>query len=158
MSSREDGLCIAVSCPGHGAAATEHVLELAELVGRELAVSGATVLCGGLGGAMDALASGVRSAGGTCVGLLPGTDRDGASPALSLALPTGLGQGRNAVLSAAGDALIAVGRGYGTLSEIALALRLGRPVVVLSSWQVEGTIAADDAPSAVAAAIAAARS
>lgn len=155
MSHSAAGSCVAVSCPGAGADATPEILALAEAVGSELATAGATVLCGGLGGAMDSLALGVRRAGGTCIGLLPGTDTRGASTALSLALPTGLGQARNAVLATAGEALIAIGRGYGTLSEIALARRLGRPVVTLASWTFEGTIHASDPHAAVREAMAA---
>ncbi|HUA10899.1 MAG TPA: hypothetical protein VMA83_02730 [Solirubrobacteraceae bacterium] len=153
MSERPGAVCVAVSCPGAGPDATTEVLEHAGALGRALAGAGATVVCGGLGGAMDSLAAGVRAGGGTCIGLLPGADRSQASAALSLALPTGLGQARNAVLATAGEALIAVGRGYGTLSEVAFALRLGRPVVLLASWDVPGAIAVADAASAAAAAL-----
>lgn len=108
----------------------------AEAVGRGLAERGAVVLCGGLGGVMAAAARGVRAAGGLCVGLLPGWDPDEAAPEVDLALPTGMGEGRNLLLVRAARAVVAIGGGYGTLSEIALALRLQRPVVALRSWEV----------------------
>ena len=108
----------------------------AEEVGRRLAEAGATVVCGGLGGVMAAVARGVSSAGGTCVGLLPGDDPAAAAPGVTVALATGLGEMRNALIARACDAMIAIGGGYGTLSEIAFALRLGRPVVALASWEV----------------------
>jgi uncharacterized protein (TIGR00725 family) len=84
---------------------------------------------------MAAAARGVQAAGGYCVGLLPGEDDRGAAPGLTLALPTGLGEGRDLVLVRAAHAVIAVGGGYGTLAEVALALKLGRPVVGLHTWR-----------------------
>jgi uncharacterized protein (TIGR00725 family) len=104
------------------------------------------VLCGGLGGVMDAVARGVRSAGGMCVGLLPGWDADDASEAITLAIPTGLGEVRNVLLARGCAAMIAVGGGYGTLTEIAFALRLERPVAALDSWQLRRGGAGDDDP------------
>lgn len=111
----------------------------AERVGRLLAGHGAVLVCGGLGGVMGAAARGARAGGGLSVGLLPGYDRGAADPHLTVALPTGLGQLRNGLVVAAADAVIAVGGSWGTLSEIALALRTGRPVVALGGWQVSGT-------------------
>jgi len=93
------------------------------------------VVNGGLSGVMAASAAGVRSAGGTCVGLLPGSDPADASPDVDIALPTGLGEARNALIARCGAAMIAVGGGWGTLSEIAFAQRLGRPVALLHSWE-----------------------
>lgn len=115
--------------------ATPAEAELAVEVGRLLATRGATVLCGGLGGVMEAVARGVHGAGGTCVGLLPGDDTGGAAPALSVAIPTGMGEMRNALLARACAGMVAIGGGYGTLSEVALALRLGRPVAGLRTWE-----------------------
>ncbi len=109
-------------------------MALAETLGRRLAEAGATVLCGGGGGVMTAVCRGAQAAGGTTVGLLPGGDRSSGNPHLTVALPTGLGEGRNLLLVRASDALIAVGGGFGTLSEIALALRTGVPVVGLATW------------------------
>ncbi|RSN40371.1 TIGR00725 family protein [Actinomadura sp. WAC 06369] len=106
-------------------------------LGRLLAARGAVVVCGGHGGVMAAVAAGARDAGGTVVGVLPGDDRTGADPHLTVALPTGLGQARNALIVNAADAVLAVGGSWGTLSEIALAVRRGRaPVVQLGGWRV----------------------
>ena len=105
----------------------------AETLGRLLAEAGAVVVCGGGAGVMAAVCRGARAAGGTTVGLLPGPDRQ-ANPHLSVSLPTGLGEGRNVLLVRASDALVAVGGGFGTLSEVALALRTGVPVVGLATW------------------------
>jgi len=127
--------------------------ELAREVGRRLAESGVIVLCGGLGGVMEAVAEGAASAGGMVVGILPGADRMAANPYLTLAIATGLGEARNAVLTAAADAVIAIGGGWGTLSEIALARKRDRPVVALASWELEGVPVAVSAEAAVRAAI-----
>lgn len=106
-------------------------------VGRLLAERGAVVLCGGYGGVMAAVAAGARAAGGTVVGILSGDDRAGACPDLTVALPTGLGQARNVLLVTAADAVIAVGGSWGTLSELAHAMRRGGvPVVQLGGWRV----------------------
>ncbi|WP_052390444.1 TIGR00725 family protein [Streptomyces sp. NRRL B-24484] len=108
--------------------------DLARRVGELLAGRGAVLLCGGLGGVMEAAAAGARARGGLTVGLLPGADRTDANPHLTVALATGLGELRNGLLVRACDALIAVGGSWGTLSEIALALRTGTPVVSLAGW------------------------
>ncbi len=84
------------------------------------------LVCGGLGGVMEAACRGARSEGGMTIGLLPGTDREDANGWVVLALPTGLGEGRNALIVRAADAIVAIGGGWGTLSEIAFALRAGR--------------------------------
>jgi uncharacterized protein (TIGR00725 family) len=110
------------------------LVALAETLGQRLAGAGATVVCGGGTGVMTAVCRGARAAGGTTVGLLPGADRSGGNPYLTVALPTGLGEGRNLLLVRASDALVALGGGFGTLSEIALALRTGVPVVGLATW------------------------
>ena len=105
--------------------------------GRILAGRGAVVVCGGHGGVMAAAAAGARAAGGVVVGILPAADRAAASRDLTVAVPTGLGQARNNVIVNAADAVIAVGGSWGTLSEIALAMRAGRvPVVQLGGWRV----------------------
>ncbi|MBO0686824.1 MAG: LOG family protein, partial [Candidatus Dormibacteraeota bacterium] len=96
------------------------------------------VLCGGLGGVMEAASEGAAGAGGLVVGILPGGDRDAGNPHLGLAIATGLGEARNAVLTSAADSVIAIGRGWGTLSEIGLAMKKGRPVVGLDTWTVDG--------------------
>ena len=110
------------------------VIPMAETLGRYLAEAGAIVVCGGGLGVMTAVCRGAQAAGGQTVGLLPGGDRAAGNPYLTVALPTALGEGRNLLLVRASDALVAVGGGFGTLSEIALALRAGVPVVGLATW------------------------
>ena len=105
--------------------------DLAEDVGRRLAVAGAMVVCGGLGGVMEAVARGVRGAGGLTVGVLPGADPHEANPFVDVPLATGMGEMRNALIVRVARAVIAIGGGHGTLSEVALALRIGTPVVGL---------------------------
>ena len=103
----------------------------AEQVGRLLAAAGAIVICGGLTGVMEAVARGVRAGGGLSIGILPGNDPGDANPHIDVPLATGMGEMRNALIVRAAGALIAIGGGYGTLSEIALAVRIGTPVVGL---------------------------
>ena len=109
------------------------------------------VVCGGLGGVMEAACRGAKEGGGVTVGILPGTERAAANAFVDVAIPSGLGEARNALVVRAADALIAVGGGYGTLSEIALALKAGKRVVGLDSWDIDGMIAAPDSEAAVAA-------
>lgn len=106
-------------------------------VGAEIARRGLGVVCGGLGGAMEAACRGCAAFGGECVGILPGTDPSEGNPYLSFAIPTGMGEGRNVLVVRAGAGAIAVGGEYGTLSEIALALKLGKPVVTLGGWSLQ---------------------
>jgi uncharacterized protein (TIGR00725 family) len=134
------------------AEAGPEVVVAAEAVGRELAARGAVVVCGGLGGAMEAACRGAKEAGGTTVGLLPGLDRRDANPHVDVAVLTGLGEARNALVVRTGDALVAVGGGYGTLSEIALALRTGKRVVGLRTWEIDG-IEAVSSPEEAAEAV-----
>jgi uncharacterized protein (TIGR00725 family) len=112
-------------------------LEWAEEVGQLLARAGATVVTGGLGGVMRAASRGARAAGGSTIGILPGADAAEANEFVQLAIPTGLGVVRNLVVVTAADAVVAVGGRHGTLSEIGLALRMGREVVGLGSWRIE---------------------
>lgn len=118
----------------------------AEEVGALLAERGAIVVCGGRGGVMDAVARGVRARDGTSIGLLPGDDANDANEGITIALPTGLGEMRNSLIAHTSCAMIAIGGGYGTLSEIGFALRLGRPVAALHTWDVRR--AGDDVPDA----------
>jgi uncharacterized protein (TIGR00725 family) len=112
---------------------------------------GVIVVCGGLSGVMEAVSRGVRRRGGVVIGILPGYDRSAGNRHLSVAIPTGLGHGRNLLVAAAGDVLVALPGASGTLSEIAFALRLGRPVVGLSAWGgVPGVREVPDVPAAVA--------
>ena len=108
---------------------------LAEEIGRELALRGAVVGTGGRGGAMEAACRGAKAEGGTTIGILPSDDRADANDWVDVAVPTGLGEGRNALVVRAADVVVAVAGEFGTLSEIALALRLGRPVVGLGTWE-----------------------
>jgi hypothetical protein len=118
--------------------ATPPQLAAAKEVGRLLAEAGAIVINGGLGGVSSAASEGAAGAGGVVVGLLPDAHRAGANQFLTVALPTGLGQGRNAIIVTAAQSVIAIGGGWGTLSEIALAKRIGRTVITLDSWPVTG--------------------
>jgi uncharacterized protein (TIGR00725 family) len=136
-------------------------IDVAERVGRALAARGAVVVCGGGGGAMEAACRGAKEAGGATLGILPGLDRHDANQYVDIAVPTGLGEARNALVVRAADALIAVGGEWGTLSEIALALRAGKRVVGLGTWElsragrpVEGVIAASDPEQAAELALA----
>lgn len=115
--------------PSHEAAA------LAEEVGSAIARAGALLLCGGLGGVMEAACRGAKSAGGTTVAILPGASRRDANPYVDVAIATGMGEMRNALLVRASDAVIAVAGEFGTLSEMAFALKIGVPVVGISTWE-----------------------
>lgn len=129
-------MVVQVSVCGPGDCSEQEARQAHE-VGRLLAVRGAVVICGGHGGVMAAVAAGARSAGGVVVGILPGSGREHAFPDLSVVLPTGLGEARNALIAGCGDAVIAIGGSWGTLSEIALAMRRGRvPVVQFGGWRV----------------------
>ena len=126
---------------------------VAEDVGRLLAEAGAVVVCGGLQGVMAGACRGAQAAGGTTVGILPGLDRGEANEWVDVALPTGMGEMRNVLIVRASDVLVAVGGEYGTLSEIAFALREGIPVVGVGTWDIRGVEVASDAADAVARAV-----
>ena len=132
-----------VAVVGAGVAGTE-LISVAEDVGRALARGGAVVLCGGLGGVMEAVCRGCRAAGGTSVGILPGDRRDGANDYVDVALATGMGEMRNALIVRAADVVLALGGEHGTLSEIAFALKIGRPVVGLGTWELSKAGVADE--------------
>jgi uncharacterized protein (TIGR00725 family) len=137
------------------AGAPDAELEAAELVGRGLATRGVVLVCGGRGGVMEAACRGAKAGGGMTLGILPGVDRGEANPYVDLAVPTGLGEARNALVVRACDALIAVGGAWGTLSEIALALAAGKRVVGLGTWELgrPGVVAAGSPDEAVALAL-----
>jgi hypothetical protein len=126
---------VAVVGPGEASSAE---LASAEEVGAGLAELGAVVVTGGLGGVMEAACRGARSRRGWTLGILLGDDRDAANGWVEIAVATGMGELRNGLVVRASDALVAVGGGHGTLSEVALALKLGRPVVGLGTWAVHG--------------------
>jgi uncharacterized protein (TIGR00725 family) len=124
---------------------------VAEAIGREVGRRGGVVVCGGLGGVMEAACRGAREAGGATLGILPGLDRSAANPHVEVAVATGLGEARNALVVRAADALVAVGGGYGTLSEIALALKAGKPVAGVRTWDIERLVRVETAEEAVQA-------
>lgn len=133
--------------------ATGELYEQAREVGRLVAERGGLVVCGGLGGIMEAAARGATEAGGVAIGVLPDEDRQRANEYLSYCVATGIGQARNLAVVCSGDAVVAVGGGYGTLSEIGLAKKVGRLVVTLSGWELgEHVVVAASPGEAVAAA------
>jgi len=133
--------------------ASEDQEAVAHRVGRELAQAGAIVITGGGGGVMAAASQGAREAGGRVVGILPGEDRGAANPWVEIALTTGLGELRNGLIVRSADVVIAVGGAYGTLSEIALALAAGTPVVGVDTWAIDGIEVAASPAAAVARAL-----
>jgi uncharacterized protein (TIGR00725 family) len=148
-----------------GATCSPEEAEQAEFVGRLLAEAKAILVCGGRGGVMAAACRGAKSAGGTTVGILPGVSPAEANPHVDIPIATGLGEARNAIIVRCASAVIAVGGGYGTLSEIALALKMGRPVIGLRTWSLPpreaasvGVVAASSAGEAVTMALQSGRS
>jgi uncharacterized protein (TIGR00725 family) len=138
-----------VAVVGPGEATAEQVAQ-ARAVGAGLGNAGAVVITGGLGGVMAAACQGAAEAGGATVGILPGNDRAAANPWVGIAIATGLGELRNGLIVRAADSLIAIGGAYGTLSEVALALKTGVPVVGLGTWELEGVTPAAGTEDAVA--------
>mgnify|MGYP001132420903 CR=1 FL=1 len=147
-------LQVAVIGPGDAA---DQELWLAEEVGAGLADAGAVVVTGGLGGVMEAACRGAKSRRGRTLGILPGTARAEANGWVDFAVPTGLGELRNGLVVRAADAVVAVGGGLGTLSEISLALKAGIPVIGLGSWDVPGVETVADPAEAVERAVERAR-
>ncbi len=150
MSLAKPGPYVSVVGPG---TASEELYEKARQIGRLAAERGATVVCGGRSGVMEAAARGAAEAGGTAIGILPEEDRGSANEYLTHSVATGTGHARNLAVVCSGDVVIAVGGEYGTLSEIGLALKVGRPVVALESWDLDEHVTAASSPQeAVAAA------
>ena len=118
-----------------GSDAAQKDLDAAYQVGLELAKRGAIVLCGGMTGVMEAVCKGAKDAGGTTVGIMPGNNADDANDYIDIAIPTGLGSARNAIVARAGGAIIAIDGAYGTLSELGYGLGDGTPIVGLNTWQ-----------------------
>jgi uncharacterized protein (TIGR00725 family) len=123
---------------------------MAEALGRGIADAGWILYTGGLGGVMEAVSRGARAAGGRVVGILPGDDPTGANPHVEVPIATGMGHARNVILVQSVDAVIAIGGSHGTLSEIAIALKLGRPVLALESWEIPGVEALASPAAAIA--------
>jgi len=134
---------------GH-AQATPGEREAAYATGRLIARNGAVLVCGGLGGVMEAACQGAKEAGGTTVGILPGTE--GGNPYLDITISTGFGHARNVLIVLSADAVIAIGGSHGTLSEIALALKTGRTVCGIKTWDIEGVISCSTPEEAVSTA------
>jgi uncharacterized protein (TIGR00725 family) len=126
--------------------ATGDLYEKAREVGRLIAQRGGTVVCGGLSGVMEAAARGATEAGGTAIGILPDEDRRRENEYLTHSVATGVGQARNLAVVCSGDVVIAVGGEYGTLSEIGLARKVGRAVVVLGGWDLEEHVSEASSP------------
>jgi uncharacterized protein (TIGR00725 family) len=125
------------SCPPEEA-------KLAESVGELLAQRGATIVCGGLGGVMEAVCRGAKSKGGLTIGILPGKNSSTANPWIDIPVVTGLGEARNVVVAKSAQAIIAIGGNYGTLSEIAYALKSSIPVIGLNTWSLSRNGQEDD--------------
>jgi uncharacterized protein (TIGR00725 family) len=118
-----------------GGECADTTYKTAQGLGFEIGKRDWILVCGGLGGVMEAAAKGCAEAGGMTLGILPGLKRDSANPYIRMALPTGLGEGRNLLVVRTSDVLVSIGGGYGTLSEIALALKAGKPVIGLETWE-----------------------
>jgi len=132
-----------------GSKANNKVANLAQEIGREIARLGAILVCGGLGGVMQAAAKGAKEAGGITIGILPGTNKKDANPYIDIAIPTGLGLTRNTLVVRSADIVIALPGEYGTLSEIAFALIFKKPVISLNSWDIPGAIKAETSGEAI---------
>jgi uncharacterized protein (TIGR00725 family) len=141
---------VAVVGPGEATAAE---IAVAEELGARLVDLGATVVCGGLGGVMEAACRGAKSRRGTTVGLLPGLDRSAANGWVDVAIATGLGELRNGLIVRTSDAVVAIGGGAGTLSEIGFALKLGRPVIGIGTFEVDGVTLVSSAAQAASLAV-----
>ncbi|HET7271971.1 MAG TPA: TIGR00725 family protein [Rubrobacter sp.] len=139
---------IYVSVIGSGTA-TGDLYEKAREVGKLVAERGGIIVCGGLSGVMEAVARGVKEAGGTSIGILPDEDRRRQNEYLTYSVATGTGQARNLAVVCSGDVVIAVGGEYGTLSEIGLSRKVGRPVVVLESWDLGEHVSVASSPQEV---------
>jgi uncharacterized protein (TIGR00725 family) len=135
-----------VAVSGGGTDPPTEALAAAEEVGQGLANAGITLVCGGLGGVMEAAARGASDAGGDVIGIVPSEDPADASHHCTHVVATGIGHARNLAVVASGDAVIAIGGEWGTLSEIAFARRLGRTVIALETWAVRGVGPMEEAP------------
>ena len=123
-----------------GGGCSEEVYKLAEEVGERIAEAGAVLVCGGLGGVMEAAAKGAKKQGGVTIGILPGVDKYQANPFIDFPIVTGLGEVRNILVVRNSDAVIALPGEFGTLTEIAFAFKSGKPVIGISTWDVSEKI------------------
>ncbi len=123
--------------------ADAEIMELARAVGRGIAEMGAVLVCGGLGGVMSAACQGAKEKEGLTIGILPGAEKFGANPYVDIAIATGLGEARNLIIIRTADVLVAIGGSYGTLSEIGFALKMGKRVIGLKTWEIDGVIQAN---------------
>jgi len=130
------------------------LLNEAEKVGRLIAQKEIVLVCGGLSGVMEAVSRGARSAGGVTVGILPQEHKRDANEYIDIPIITGLGIGRNVIIARTADVLISIGGEYGTLSEIAFALQMGKPVIGIRTWDIKGIIPVPNAEEAVNKALA----
>lgn len=138
-----------ISVIGAGACDAE-ISAIAEEIGRGIAQHGAMLVTGGLGGVMEAASRGAYEAGGVTIGILPGFSKDDANQYITVPVVTGLSHARNVIVVRTGDAVIAISGEYGTLSEIAIALKLGKPVVGIRTWKdLKGVVYVDSAEEAV---------
>jgi len=133
------------------AGATPEEYATAQAVGRLIAENNETLICGGMGGVMEAACKGARELGGRTVGILPGTGN--GNPYLEIVIRSGLGHARNVLVVQSADAVIAIGGGYGTLSEIAIALKLNKPVFGLKTWDIDGVVSCENPEEAVIRAV-----
>jgi uncharacterized protein (TIGR00725 family) len=127
-----------------GSSASTRTEDLAEKIGAMIAGLDCILVCGGLGGVMEAVAKGAKKAGGTTIGILPGKDKGDANPYIDIALPTSIGYARNTIVACSADIVIALPGSYGTSSEICYGLIYGRPVIDLGNWNIKGMINVKD--------------
>jgi uncharacterized protein (TIGR00725 family) len=125
--------------------------QLGEEVGRRLAQTGVTVVCGGLTGVMEAACRGASEAGGEAIGIVPGHEIGEANRFCTHVVATGIGHARNLAVVSSGEVVIAIGGEWGTLSEIGFARAIGRTVIVLRSWELSGRGRMEDAPGVIPA-------
>ena len=113
----------------------DRIYRIAEEMGSRIAESGAVLICGGLGGVMEAASKGAKGAGGLTIGILPGFDKANANSYIDIPIVTGLSHARNVLVVRSSDIIIAIAGGYGTLSEIALSLKMGKTVIGIETWE-----------------------
>ena len=123
-----------------GSRCSPEIAELAEEVGREIGKRGAVLICGGLGGVMEFASKGVKEAGGLTIGILPGRSREEANAYIDVPIVTGMGHARNVIIAHSSDSMIAISGEHGTLSEIAIGLKLQKTIIGLNTWDIEGVI------------------